>query len=250
MAVVRSIVAVLFVVMAVGIFARYTTVRRWGLLLGAMTYGVAGILAFVLGAWWPLVLGFALAWVLGRVGADPRTDLRLDLPTIERTALADASRVRDYLKRWITEDPQVGLVTSGFVRDAWRVGWRRPSSIPNDESWTATSAEEAWFRKTYADMRALASAPKSEFLAHLDSIDALGTRTLIDAGETARKYDLPSTPTDLPDISSRIASEAEMRAYSENYVADVLLAARLRVLAWTYQYWHGERYEVTEKRQP
>jgi len=68
------------------------------------------------------------------------------------------------------------------------------------------------------------------------------------AGEAALRYDLPPTPPDFATVSKRIPSETQLTAYAENYVADAVLSARLRVLAWTYQYWHGERYELVEKR--
>src|SRR5439155_2583180 len=127
-------------------------------------------------------------------------------------------------------------------------GFRRPVSVPGDESWAAPTADEAWFRKTAADMRTLESASKSDFLAHLDSIDSLRVGTLMATGEATAKYDLPPAPPDFVSASSRISSEAELIAYAQNYVADAVLSARLRVLAWTYQYWYAERYELVEKR--
>ena len=248
MDIVRSIIAALFVLMAFGIIARYTTVRRWGLLLGAVTYGAAGVLAILLGAWWPLFAGFAVAWMLRVTGSDPPTDLRLDLPTIERVEVSDPTRVQEYLNWWITNDNEVRLVTSRFIREAWQRGLRRPLSVPEDDSWAAPTADEGWFRKTAEDMQALATASRADFMAHLDGIDALGRQTLMVAGEATLRYDLPPTPPRLATVSDKIPSETELTAYAENYVADTVLSARLRVLAWTYQYWHGERYELVEKR--
>lgn len=97
-------------------------------------------------------------------------------------------------------------------------------------------------------MWALATASSDEFVAHLDGIDALGTQTLMAAGNATFKYDLPPSPPDFAVVRSKIPGETELTTYAQNYVADAFFAARLRVLAWTYQCWHGERYEVPEKR--
>ena len=244
----RSIIAALFVLMAIGIFSSYTTVRRSGLLLGAAAYGTAGVLGLALGAWWPLLAGFAAAWILRRAGADPPTDLRRDLPTIERAEVSNDDRVQEYLSWWPSNDIQVGLVASRFVREAWQHGLRRPASVPDDDSWSAPAPDEAWLLKTAADIRALATASREEFRAHLDQIDALSTQTLMAAGDATVRYDLPPTPPDFDTATRSISSATELTSYAENYVADAILSARLRVLAWTYQYWHGERYELPHKR--
>jgi hypothetical protein len=248
MTILWTIVAGMFVLMSVGIFVRYATVRRSGLLLGAITYAVAGIGALLLGAWWPLAAGVTVAWILGRAGADPPTDLRLDLPTIERPDVGDSRRIHQYLSWWITEDSQVSLVSSQFVREAWEHGWRRPASVPADEAWSAATPTEAWLAATESDMRSLAAVSKERFLAHLDGIDALGAITLMAAGDITVECELPAVPPNLASVRTCIHDDAQLRVYVENYVADALLSARLRVLAWTYQYWHGERYEMVEKR--
>ncbi|MGA2263932.1 MAG: hypothetical protein ABSH28_21175, partial [Acidobacteriota bacterium] len=230
------------------IFSRYMTVRRRGLLLGAATYGTAGVLGLVLGTWWPLLAGFATAWILRRAGADPPTDLRLDLPTIERADVSNDARVREYLRWWLANDAQVSLVASRLVREAWQRGLRRPTCVLDDDSWAGSAADEAWLRKVTADIRSLATASRHDFRAHLDEIDALSTQTLMAAGEATDRYELPPTPPDFDTVAKQIHSTTELRAYAQSYVADAILSARLRVLAWTYQHWHGERYELPHKR--
>ena len=242
MSILRAIIAVLFILMATGIFSRFTTVRRWGLLLGAATYGTAGILSLILGEWWPLPAGFVVALILGRAGADPPTDLRLDLPTIERSDLSDEVRTREYLNWWLSHDQQVSLVMSDLVQEAWQRGMRRPAIVPDNEFWAVPEAAEAWTSQTIADMRTLAGASRHEFRAHLDRLGDLTSQTLMAAGEATVKYDLPPAPPNLNAVTLKISSTSELSAYAQNYVADAILSARLRVLAWTFQYWHGERY--------
>ena len=60
-----------FVSMGLALFFAYTRSRHYGLLLLGCTYVSAALLAVVLSEWWPLVAGFAIAWVLRAMGMDP-----------------------------------------------------------------------------------------------------------------------------------------------------------------------------------
>ena len=200
------------------------------------------------GGAWPLVAGFSAAWLLRGLGVEPRTDLRLNVPTIDKHEVTGDAPIQEYLKWWLANDVQVGLVTTPFVEEAWRAGFRKPDHIPHDRLWDVSTAEAAWREMVTADMRRLASAPRDEFRKHLDETDALSTPTLIAAGNIAVRYDLPTIPSDIASVASSLPTYDELKIYAENYVADALVAARLRVLAWTFQYWHGERYELPNER--
>jgi len=245
---IRLIIAVLFIVIATGIFRSFMRVRRWGLMLGVGAYGAAGVLSLSLESWWPLLVGFALAVLLSRAGAEPPTDLRLDLPTIERSEVSDDDRVREYLKWWVEHDSQVGLLASRFIQEAWQRGLRCPMSIPNNDSWNAPFAEEVYLLQASADVRRLVRASRRDFRDFLDRINALSSETLMTVGEVMIRYDLQRSPTDFDAVARRIDNAPDMTKFAENYVADAIISARLRVLAWTYQYWHGERYELPHKR--
>ena len=60
-----------FVFMAVALILTYRRTGHYGVLLLAVTYGVAAGMAVVLMHWWPLVAGFVLVWVLRLLGLDP-----------------------------------------------------------------------------------------------------------------------------------------------------------------------------------
>src|SRR6266545_2663835 len=127
MGIVRAILAALFILMSLGIATQSWRVRRLGLLLGAVVYAAAGAFSFALESWWPLIAGFAAAWALRRMGAEPPTDLRLDLPVLERGEVSDEHRLREYTEEWLSTDTQVALVASRFVNEAWDRGFRRPA---------------------------------------------------------------------------------------------------------------------------
>ncbi len=53
------------------LFFAYTRTKHHGLLLLGITFVTAGVLAGVMKHWWPLLAGFAMAWVLRGMGMDP-----------------------------------------------------------------------------------------------------------------------------------------------------------------------------------
>lgn len=64
-----------FCVAAVALVTQFFQVKHAGLLLGAIAYGAGGLGAIVLSSWWPLAGGYALSFVLSRLGADLPTDI-------------------------------------------------------------------------------------------------------------------------------------------------------------------------------
>lgn len=242
MTLLRTVLAVAFVLMGLGIFRQFISVRRYGLLLGAATYGGAGVLALTLAAWWPLPAGFATAWVLRRLGAEPPTDFRLDLPVLHRDDVTDSDCVATYVQKWVEDDPQVALVGSSFVREAWKKGLRRPPAVAPDAAWMEADAVSALGTFIGRDVQHLVGRSRSDFVRQLDAIGMMGEPTLIVAGELTVRHDLPSKADDFVATMNRIPEGPDRTAYATSYVADAVLAARFRILAWTFQSWHGERY--------
>jgi hypothetical protein len=68
------IVSGLFIVLSLGLTIAYYRTRHHGLLLMAAAYGTSASLALFNGHWWPLLVGFALAWMFRFLGYDPGTD--------------------------------------------------------------------------------------------------------------------------------------------------------------------------------
>ncbi|MBI4206382.1 MAG: hypothetical protein HY527_15280 [Betaproteobacteria bacterium] len=74
MNVVIYIVSGFFIVLTLALLFAYYRTRHPGLVLISTTYGSAAVLALMLMEWWPLVAGFALAWVLRLMGLEPQPD--------------------------------------------------------------------------------------------------------------------------------------------------------------------------------
>ena len=72
----------LFASMGLALFYAFSRSKHYGLLLLGCTYLSAALLSVVLTEWWPLVAGFAIAWVLRAMGMDPVTD-EAQAPTTE-----------------------------------------------------------------------------------------------------------------------------------------------------------------------
>ena len=65
-----------FVLMSVAMLFAYRRTGYYGLFMMGLTYGASAGLAIVLVHWWPLILGYALVWVLKLLGLDPDSELR------------------------------------------------------------------------------------------------------------------------------------------------------------------------------
>ena len=63
--------AVMFACWGLALFFAYTRSKHPGLLLLGITFLSAAVLAALLTHWWPLLAGFAIAWVLRAMGMDP-----------------------------------------------------------------------------------------------------------------------------------------------------------------------------------
>lgn len=71
MIIVLHIVQGLFALMAFGLLSGFAFSKQVGLLLAACAYGGAAVTSFYLVAWWPLVVGLVLSWILRKAGLDP-----------------------------------------------------------------------------------------------------------------------------------------------------------------------------------
>ena len=64
-------VAGVFIALAFTMLYVFYRSSHFGMFVMGLTYGGSGVLAILLGHWWPLVAGFALVWLLKWLGLDP-----------------------------------------------------------------------------------------------------------------------------------------------------------------------------------
>jgi hypothetical protein len=60
-----------FILMSLALLFTYQRTKHYGLFLMGLVYGASAGIAIVMVDWIPLVVGFALVWVLKLMGLDP-----------------------------------------------------------------------------------------------------------------------------------------------------------------------------------
>ncbi|MGH8703695.1 MAG: hypothetical protein ACREVR_21285 [Burkholderiales bacterium] len=65
-------VAGVFIVLSFTMLYVFYRSSHFGLFILGLTYGCSGLLAILLGHWWPLVAGFVLVWMLKLLGVEPK----------------------------------------------------------------------------------------------------------------------------------------------------------------------------------
>jgi len=80
----------LFGAMGLMLFFAFSRNKHKGLLLLGCTYVAAALVAVVLKEWWPLVAGFAIAWVLRAMGLEPEGEVSPDAQ--EQAASTDGDK--------------------------------------------------------------------------------------------------------------------------------------------------------------
>lgn len=64
-----------FIVLSAFMFFACYRHRHFGLFLMALSYFASGLLAMMQRQWWPLVIGFVLAWALRMLGMEPKVEV-------------------------------------------------------------------------------------------------------------------------------------------------------------------------------
>ena len=64
-------VAGVFIVLSFTMLYVFYRSSHFGMFIMGLTYGCSGLLAILLGHWWPLVAGFVMVWLLRWLGLEP-----------------------------------------------------------------------------------------------------------------------------------------------------------------------------------
>ena len=64
------VVAGLFIALAFAMLYVFYRSSHFGMFVIGLTYGCSGLLAMLLGHWWPLLAGFILIWLLKLLGLE------------------------------------------------------------------------------------------------------------------------------------------------------------------------------------
>lgn len=69
-------VAAVYIVLSFTMLYVFYRSSHFGMFVMGLTYGSSGLLAILLGHWWPLVAGYVLVWILKWLGLDPGSEAR------------------------------------------------------------------------------------------------------------------------------------------------------------------------------
>ena len=67
---VTYVIAGIFLALAFAMLYVYFRSSQFGMFIMGLTYGCSGLLAMLLGHWWPLLAGFVLIWLLKLLGLE------------------------------------------------------------------------------------------------------------------------------------------------------------------------------------
>lgn len=68
--------AALFLLICAAMMFAFFRERHFGIFIMGVTYGASALVAVAIPHWWPLVMGFALAWLLRMMGLEPRVEAK------------------------------------------------------------------------------------------------------------------------------------------------------------------------------
>jgi hypothetical protein len=71
---VTYVVAGVFIALSFAMLYVFYRSAHTGMFILGLTYASSGLIAILLGEWWPLVAGYALVWVLKLLGLEPRAE--------------------------------------------------------------------------------------------------------------------------------------------------------------------------------
>ncbi len=75
------IIGGLFILLSLPMLYVFYREKHFGTFLMGITYGLSGLLAITLPHWWPLAVGFVMAWVLRMMGLEQTVPAREEAGT-------------------------------------------------------------------------------------------------------------------------------------------------------------------------
>lgn len=167
---------------------------------------------------------------------------------------------------FLQNDAQIKILSTPAIRQLFNEGYRPTSTKENDPSILEEamrnnnqSAEihilERWLViRIWLDLiAAKTEAEKTNkdldqsIKLCIDLLDKYGNKTLISAGTIMHKYDLDPVVKDLEEELVKISTHEEKEIFKQDYLADTLTAAEIRILAWIYKELFDKEYKILQK---
>lgn len=164
---------------------------------------------------------------------------------------------------FLQNDEQISLVASNTIKILFKEGYRPVSFQDNNPTILEETARshgqsmdvhiiERWLViRTWMDLVAAKSFSENNKLTlgqavelRIGMLDKYGEQTLVQCGIIVNKYNIDPKVTDLEKELSKISTRDEKEKFKQNYLADVLTAAEIRLLAWIYKEIFNKNYKI------
>ena len=156
-------------------------------------------------------------------------------------------------------DSQVQQILSPAIATLFEAGYRPEIDLANnpellrEQSNDEISTQHAhgWLSiRIWMDLFNIKKASEQDgnmeahFEHTIDLLDIYGTKTIMNAGEIVRQYNLNPLVKDLDKELKKIPTSAEKENFKQNFLADTLNATEIRILVWMYKELFNKNYKL------
>jgi hypothetical protein len=171
-------------------------------------------------------------------------------PVLPKEDISNIEKVMEYILWFIKNEPITNVISFPSSNIIFNEGFRPISEEYNDPysiNKDISNLIEWFVIKMYLDLNHLCDASKDEFRIFIDFLDDQGTETLKAAGEISVKYDLNFENFIYKVEIDKISDENDKEIFKQNYLADNVIGAEIRILAWLYYEYFNEKYAIRKK---
>lgn len=173
--------------------------------------------------------------------------------------------IKEVLVWFLQNDAQISLLNSDTIKWLFKEGYRPICSKENDPNNLEVSFQEVdqsidihiiegWLIiRTWLDIFVAKNNSEKNNINleqtlknRIDLLDKAGTETIIATGELVIKYNIDPVVNDLDKELNKIPTESERESFKQNYLADTLIAAEMRLLAWIYRELFNKDYKISK----
>lgn len=173
-------------------------------------------------------------------------------PTLKKDDIPNFEEVSKFLIWFIKNEPIANAISNRSINDFFNEGYRpKFESYDNPEAVGLNIGNlQEWFViKLFIDLNILKDDDINRFGQFINDLDKAGMETLLTAGELAFKYKLILPYHDYKKEIEKIPQGVERDLYKLNSLADDVLGAEIRILAWLYHEYFNEWWVAPKRKQ-
>lgn len=172
-------------------------------------------------------------------------------PILKNEDIPNFEKVTKFVMWFIKNEPHVNVISNRSSNIIFNEGYRPKSGTENNPELVnpnINSIAEWFILKIFIDLNKFKNVNKNEFRDLIDALDETSQDTLITTSEIASKYNINFDHFVYKREIEKIPDGPERELFKSNFLADNVLAAEVRILAWLYHEYFNEWYKIKEKR--